>query len=85
MASGKAGVNLWKYLRYGLSPPMKGHNLRQNRRRKAARCTKRKRVDMATQNDMEMAQHTYRGFIWFVKWGTLAVALIAILVVLLIS
>ncbi|MPT48298.1 MAG: aa3-type cytochrome c oxidase subunit IV [Sphingobium sp.] len=40
---------------------------------------------MATQNDMEMAQHTYRGFIWFVKWGTLAVALIAILVVLLIS
>ena len=40
---------------------------------------------MASQNDMEMAENTYRGFIGFVKWGTVAVGLVTILVILLIS
>lgn len=39
---------------------------------------------MATGNDMEMAENTYRGFISFVKWGTVAVSLITLLVILLI-
>ncbi len=38
-----------------------------------------------SQNDMQMAEDTYHGFITFTKWGTIAAVLIAGLVILLIS
>jgi hypothetical protein len=40
---------------------------------------------MASGNDMEAARETYGGFIHLVKYGTIAVALITILVVGLIA
>ncbi|MEJ5975433.1 aa3-type cytochrome c oxidase subunit IV [Novosphingobium sp. PS1R-30] len=36
---------------------------------------------MASGNDMKAANETYEGFIGMVKWGSIAVALIVILVV----
>ncbi len=41
--------------------------------------------DMASQNDMKMAETTYAGFISFVKWGTISTVIIAALVILLIA
>jgi len=38
-----------------------------------------------SQNDMQMAERTYSGFVTFAKWGTLAAALVTGLVILLIS
>ena len=40
---------------------------------------------MASGNDMRAARDTYAGFITLVKWGTIATAAIAALVVFLIS
>ena len=36
---------------------------------------------MASGNDMKAANETYEGFIGMVKWGSIAVALIVVLVV----
>lgn len=36
---------------------------------------------MASGNDMKAANETYEGFIGMVKWGSIAVALVVILVV----
>ena len=38
-----------------------------------------------SQNDMQMAEETYGGFVAFIKWGTLAAVATAALVILLIS
>lgn len=38
-----------------------------------------------SQNDMQMAERTYSGFVTFAKWGTLAAMLVTALVILLIS
>lgn len=40
---------------------------------------------MASGNDMKMAENTYSGFISLIKWGTIASALTAALVIALIS
>ncbi len=42
-------------------------------------------VDMASQNDMKMAEETYAGFIGLVKWGTILSAVVAAIVILLIA
>lgn len=40
---------------------------------------------MASGNDMKAAESTYSGFLGMLKWGTIAVVLIAALVVVLIA
>ena len=40
---------------------------------------------MASGNDMNAAESTYSGFLGMLKWGTIAVVLIAALVVVLIA
>jgi hypothetical protein len=40
---------------------------------------------MASQNDMKMAEETYAGFVGLVKWGTISSAIVAAIVILIIS
>ena len=40
---------------------------------------------MASQNDMKMAEETYAGFVGLVKWGTTSSAIVAAIVILIIS
>ena len=42
-------------------------------------------VVMASQNDMKMAEETYSTFIGLVKWGTILSAIVAAVVILVIS
>lgn len=40
---------------------------------------------MASQMDMKAAEQTYQGFLGLVKWGSIAVAAVTALVIILIS
>jgi hypothetical protein len=42
-------------------------------------------MDMASEGNLDSATQTYEGFVSLVKWGTIACALIAAIVVVLIS